>query len=153
MNVARLVLALLVVGSASVAVRGDDADRTERAKLVGAWAVVSVEANGQKVPADALRDFQFVFTDEKLTRKRGDKVESEAGYRVHPSKSPKWLDMLGPQGDKGPVVPALYAVEGETLTLCFRNDYKKKDGKPATARPRPTKLEAGEGSDQVLMVL
>jgi uncharacterized protein (TIGR03067 family) len=153
MTVARLALVLLLTASLSPGLRGDDAERAERAKLVGAWTVVSVEVNGHKVPAEAIRNFQFVFTDAKMTRKRGDKVESEAGYRVDPSRSPKWLDALGPKGEKGPVVPGLYELAGDTLTVCFRNDYKKKDGTLVDKPQRPAKMEAGEGSGQVLMVL
>jgi uncharacterized protein (TIGR03067 family) len=130
--------------------RPEDAVEKEKAKLIGVWNVESVEANGQKVPAEAIKNFQFVFTADSLTRKKNGKAESGAGYQLEPSQSPKWIDMTGVADGKDVSVPALYEVEGDTLTLCFRTDYKKVD--PA-ARKRPEKLAGGNGSEQVLMVL
>jgi uncharacterized protein (TIGR03067 family) len=120
----------------------------EKEKLAGTWAVTSVEANGHRVPAEATGDYQFIFTADKLTRTRDGKVESEAGYRVDPSRAPRWMDFLGPKGEKQKVVPILYALEGDGLTLCFRTDYKRTD-----TPVRPTKLDGGEGSEQVVLVL
>jgi uncharacterized protein (TIGR03067 family) len=142
---------LLVVGLLLAADSPEDVVKKE--KLVGAWKVVSLEANGQKIPAEAIKDFQFIFTADSLTRKKGGKAESGAGYKLDPSKSPKWIDMTGTTDGKEQSVPGLYQLEGDTLTLCFRADYKKKDGKPNENQKRPEKLDGGEGSEQVLMVL
>jgi uncharacterized protein (TIGR03067 family) len=152
-------LRALVIGAAGVLLvaaepSAEEAAKKERAKLAGTWKVVAVEANGVAVPDEAIKDFVFIFTDEKLTRKKDGKVESEAGYRIDPSKSPKWLDALGPKDDKAQkVVPGLYALEDDTLKLCFRTDYKKKDGKVGDDLPRPAKLDGGKDSQQVLMTL
>jgi uncharacterized protein (TIGR03067 family) len=147
-------IVLVAVGPAIFAdgPAGDAAERDRKA-LVGTWTVVSVEANGQKIPDEAIKDFQFIFTPESLTRKKGGKAESGAGYRLDPSKSPKWIDMTGTTDGKERAVPALYELSGDTLKLCFRNDYKSKDGKPAEDPKRPAKLEGGANSMQVLMVL
>ena len=144
-----LAAALLLAAGA----RADDAADKERQKLAGTWKVVSAEANGQKVPAELLGDFCFVITADKLTRKRGDRVESAAGYRLDPTKSPKWIDMTGQTDGKDRAIPALYELDGDTLKLCVRNDYKTRDGKPRENPVRPTKLDGGAGTEQVLMLL
>jgi uncharacterized protein (TIGR03067 family) len=126
----------------------EDAAARDKEKLVGTWAVVSVEANGQRFPAEMTRDHQFIFAADKLTRKKGGKLESEAAYRLDPAKTPKRMDFFDPKDAKQKVVPILYALEGDTLKLCFRTDYKK-----VTMRVRPTKLDGGADSEQVLMVL
>jgi uncharacterized protein (TIGR03067 family) len=152
----RSAVVLAVLFSITAAVADDAKDKAvkeEREKLVGTWTVVSAEANGQKIPAEALKDFQFIFTADSLTRKKGGKAESGAGYKLDPSKSPKWLDMTGTTDGKEQSIPALYKLDGDTLTLCFRADYKNKDGKPNEIQKRPEKLDGGKGSEQVLMVL
>lgn len=143
---------ILVVGLLLAADSPEDAVKKEKEKLVGTWNVVSVEANGQKVPGEAIKDFRFIFTADSLTRKKGEKAESGAGYKLDPSKSPKWIDITGTTDGKERAVPAIYKLDGDTLTLCFRVDYKK-NGKPSEVQKRPEKLDGGEGSEQVLMVL
>src|SRR5262245_8845603 len=148
----RPVLVILVVG---LLLGGGPPDevKKEKEKLIGAWKVVSLESDGKKVPAQALKDLRYIFTADSLTRKKGEKAESGAGYKLDPSKSPKWIDMTGVTDGKEQSIPALYKLDGDTLTLCFRSDYKKKDGKPNEVQKRPEKLDGGEGSEQVLMVL
>jgi uncharacterized protein (TIGR03067 family) len=130
----------------------EEAVKQEKEKLAGTWALTALEVNGQTLPEDAIKDIRYVFTAEKLTRKRGDKIESEAGYRLDLSKSPRWIDMTGKQDGKDHSVPGLYALNGDRLQFCFRMDYKK-PGQAAEGLVRPSKLEAGKGSEQVLMTL
>jgi uncharacterized protein (TIGR03067 family) len=137
---------------AAAAAAAEDAVKKDKEKLTGTWQVVAVEANGQKFPAEATRDFRFIFTADSATRQRGGTSESGAGYRLDPSRSPKWIDMTGEKDGKAHAVPGLYALDGDTLKLCFQTDYKK-DGQPADALKRPTKLDGGPGSEQVLMTL
>jgi uncharacterized protein (TIGR03067 family) len=144
---------ILVVGILLAADTPKDAVKKEKEKLVGTWKVGSVEVNGKKVPPEQIKDYQFIFTTDSLTRKQGGKAESGSGYKLDPSKSPKWIDMTGITDGKEQSIPAVYKLDGDTLTLCFRIDYKKKDGKPNEVQKRPKKLEGGEGSEQVLMVL
>ncbi len=129
----------------------DDAVKQEREKLTGTWSVVWLETNGQTFPPEATRDVKFIFTADKFTRKNGGKVESESGYRLDASKSPKWIDMLGKKDGKDHSIPAIYSLDGDTLKFCFRTDYKKlKPGEPLV---RPKKFDSGKDSEQVVMVL
>jgi uncharacterized protein (TIGR03067 family) len=146
------VLMILVAGPLLAANSPEDAIKKEKEKLVGTWQVVSVEAKGQKFPAEALKDFQFIFTADSATRQKGGKAESGAGYKLDPSKSPKWIDMTGTTDGKARAIPGLYELDGNTLTLCFRADYKQ-EGKVNEVQKRPEKLDGGEGSEQVLMIL
>jgi uncharacterized protein (TIGR03067 family) len=130
----------------------DDAVAREKAKLAGTWTVTALEVNGQKVPPEAVRDVTFTFTADTLTRAKGDKKESGAGYKLDPAKTPKWIDMTGVTDGKERAVPGLYELDGDTLKLCFRADYKA-GGKINENQKRPAKLDGGAGSERVLMVL
>ena len=142
----------LAAGMSLAAASPESAIEKEKEKLVGTWNVASVQVEGRRFPAEGLQGFQFIFTADSLTRKQGGKAESGAGYRLDPSKSPKWIDMTGVTDGKERSVPGLYKLDGDTLTLCFRADYKKL-GTINETQKRPQKLDGGEGSEQVLMIL
>jgi uncharacterized protein (TIGR03067 family) len=146
----------LLIAATTVAAAADDSEtvKAEKAKLVGTWNVVSLEADGLKVSADAVKDLQLVFTADSMTRKKGDKAESGAGYLLDPTKSPKWITMTGKTDGKDVAIPAVYELDGDALKLCFPAEYKK-GGKPIAERllKRPAKLDGGKDTRQVLMVL
>ncbi len=60
--------------------------------------------------------------------------------------------MTGNAEGRDYAIPALYALEGDTLQLCYRADYKQIPQAKA-ARLRPTRLDAGQGNAQVLLTL
>jgi uncharacterized protein (TIGR03067 family) len=149
-------IALLIAATAlaSAADNPADAIKAEKSKLTGTWKVEGFEADGQKVPPEFVADVRLVFTAESMTRKKGDKAESGSGYKLDPSKSPKWIDLTGKTDGKDVAIPAVYELDGDTLKLCFPAEYKK-GGKPVAERllKRPTKLDGGKDTRQVLMVL
>ena len=111
------------------------------------WAVTLLEVNGKTSPADATRGFEFVFTADKVTRKKGGKVESETGYRLDLARKPRWIDFTDLSGkEKEKTFAAIYELDKDTMKLCFRVDVKK-------TNKRAAKFDSGEGSGQVLMVL
>jgi uncharacterized protein (TIGR03067 family) len=149
----RYVLVVLVAGLvAAVGATGDETQRKEKGSLAGTWRVTALEVDGKRVPPEAVKDVAFVFTADRVIRKKGGKVESEAGYRLDLSKTPRWMDWTGKENGKDMAIPALYRLEGDTLKLCFRMDYKKK-AKAGEPLVRPARLDGGPGSEQVLMVL
>jgi uncharacterized protein (TIGR03067 family) len=146
-------LALFVAGLPAVAgaapQEGGDGDRVG---LIGTWYVVTLEMNGKRLPREAIKDLRFVFSADRIVRRKGRTIETEAAYRLDPSKAPKWLDMADPEGKHQATVPVIYSLEGVRLKLCFRADYKTlvEAKKPV---PRPERFDGGEGSGQVLLVL
>jgi uncharacterized protein (TIGR03067 family) len=148
-----LTVALLLAAGSSAQGEKKDAERRDKEKLTGTWTVVSLEVDGKVVPAALTVDFQFIFTAESFTRKKGGKAESGAAYRLDPARTPKQMDFTDGSGkEKGKVVQGIYELDGDTLRLCFRSDYKKGD-KGLDPPPRPTRFDGGAGTKQVLMVL
>jgi len=147
------VLALLVAGLPAVAadpqLEGGEADQL---RLIGTWYVVTLEADGKRWTREEIKDLRFVFTAERIVRRKGRTIQSEAAYRIDPARGPKWLDMIDPEGKQTATVPVIYSLEGVRLKLCFRADYKKlfEANKPVK---RPTRFDGGEGTGQVLLVL
>jgi uncharacterized protein (TIGR03067 family) len=146
-------LALTVVGlSAAAGGTPQDVGVGDQAQLIGTWFVVTLESDGKRFTREQIKDLRFVVSADRLVRRKGRTIQSEAAYRIDATKMPKRLDMLDPEGKHLAAVPVIYSLEGVRLTLCFRADYKVlvEANKPV---PRPERFDGGEGSGQVLLVL
>ncbi len=103
--------------------------------LRGDWQVVAVEQGGRALLKD-----QFPFSSLKI---RDDTIAHEGGphhllivrFRLHPEHQPKAMDMES-EGYHGDSYHAIYALEGDTLTICRPDD--------AT---RPTEFASSLGSN------
>jgi RNA polymerase sigma factor (sigma-70 family) len=106
--------------------------------LQGDWQVVAVVQGGRALPTD-----EFPFTSLRI---RDDTIDHEGGphhllkarFRLDPEQQPKAMDMES-EGYHGDLYYAIYALEGDTLTICRRDD--------AT---RPTEFASGPGSNVLL---
>jgi RNA polymerase sigma factor (sigma-70 family) len=109
--------------------------RSDLDGLEGDWQVVAVEQDGRVLPKD-----RFPVTSLRI---RGDTILHEGGphqlltvhFRLHPEQQPKAMDMES-EGYHGDMYHAIYALEGDTLTIC------RPDG--AT---RPTEFASSPGSN------
>jgi len=142
MRVAFLTAVAFLVSISAVAriSRGDDGE-DEWAKLDGTWEVVDDNMNGQS------RDVAWlgrgakvmIFGRSMIVLNELDSVNYEAKLRnLNPSASPAAVDlMVQEDGKEVRKFPAVYRLDGDDLQICwwFKDDKK----------PRPTKLEKGEG--------
>jgi uncharacterized protein (TIGR03067 family) len=114
--------------------------------IVGEWVGEKAVAGGkeQPVPAGGIH-FTFM-ADGKLVVKEGAKEKSDTGtYKTDPKKDPAEIDIISPEEKKEPTVQGIFKVDGDTLTLCF--------GRGKAGPARPTKFEAPEGSDAIVITL
>jgi uncharacterized protein (TIGR03067 family) len=106
--------------------------------LHGDWQVVAVEQDGRVLPKD-----QFPFTslrirDDFILHERGLDRLLKVRFRLHPEQQPKAMDMESEE-HHGDIYNAIYALEGDTLTICRPDD--------AT---RPTEFASKPGSNILL---
>ena len=123
----------------------DEAAKKELKKFQGTWRVVAVEENGQKVPADKLRDAKVTVTvkGNKHTLKYGDQSQT-ATITIDPTTKPKRYDMTDPEGPKkGQVLQGIYELEGDTWKYC----------QDKTGKGRPTEFSGKAGSGWVLVIM
>jgi RNA polymerase sigma factor (sigma-70 family) len=120
------------------------------ARLIrGTWTTVSSERDGiPATPAPAnLRAKVEITADTYGIRANVAVVRvpfDAMTYRLDPTKQPKEMDFTTTDGtNKGRLIPAIYALQGDALTICF--------AKPGGVRP--TKFTTAAGSGHVLVVL
>jgi len=106
--------------------------------LQGDWQVVAVEQGGRVLPKDQLPFTSLKIRDDTIVHEGGPHHLLIARFRLHPEQQPKAMDMES-EGYHGDIYHAIYALEGDTLTICRPDD--------AT---RPLELASRPGSKVLL---
>jgi uncharacterized protein (TIGR03067 family) len=137
----RLVLAaafVLVAAAPERPVR-DDGDRVQ-----GTWSVVSLVNNGKPAPKGSLKKQQLIFEGTHFALEGG-KEEYRGTFRLHPKRSPPWIDTVFHDVDKKEKGRALgiYRLTGNELTIAWNENGKD----------RPRALESAPGSGVRLIVV
>jgi uncharacterized protein (TIGR03067 family) len=127
--------ALLFLAAGLVAAQDKKGDL---AKMEGTWEVVAAEAQGNKAPAEQLKQAKLRLTikGDQFTYKSNDMTFAEGSIKLDEAKTPRAIDVKGkdPTG-KEIGSTGIYEIEGDTMKVCF---VEKGD--------RPTKFETKEGS-------
>lgn len=151
---ARLLTGSLLLAAAAAALPAGDTPQSDLDQFQGTWAVTSMVIDGRPVPEDARAKMTVTVRKDKLVMegpvgspKKGVTQRREFAIKLDPSKQPKALDETALDGRyKGKTMPAIYRLEGDTLTLCSSN---QPPGQKAPSRP--TEFESVRGS--MLMVI
>ena len=140
MRITRVALSL-VLGLFASSIMADDVEKDLK-KLEGTWTFDSVEAGGNKLPAEQFKTMSVTMEGTKYSVKLNDMVVEAATQKIDPSKSPKTMDVTVTEGpNKGKVYLAIYEINGDTLKVCFDPEGKK----------RPNEFKGDVGS-QTLVV-
>lgn len=133
-------------------VKDEKKDEPKKAKdeelIVGTWRVEKYDVGVEdKERTDRAKKRVMTFTkDGTLTMTaEGQSVKRE--YKLDPSAKPKALDMIDKSGD-GFTVPALYELDGDTLTICTQTGAG--EGEKFV---RPGGLKADAKKDVALLTL
>jgi len=96
-----------------------DAAKRELEKLQGTWVLVGGEDKGTVLSEEDARKekWSLVIKGDKFTMIRK-KNSGICTIRLDPSKKPAWMDFVFTEDGKE-VNHAIYALEGDRLTICF----------------------------------
>jgi RNA polymerase sigma factor (sigma-70 family) len=109
--------------------------RSDLDGLKGDWQVVWVEQDGQVLPKDRFPVTSLKIQDDTILHEGGPHQFLKVHFRIYPDRQPKAMDMES-EGYHGDRYYAIYALEGDTLTICRPDD--------AT---RPAKFASSPGSN------
>ncbi len=120
-----------------------DPVKKEMAQLEGEWSMVSGEADGFVMPAEAVRGGKRVAKDGVTTVTMGGQLYFKAKFTIDPAKKPKTIDYAMTEGPtKGQTHLGIYELDGDTVKFCFA----------APGKERPTDFTAKTGSARTLSV-
>jgi uncharacterized protein (TIGR03067 family) len=99
--------------------------------------------NGKPLTEPTVKLLHLTLTKDRYKTEKGSEVLFDSSYTVDASKNPKQINMIGTEGDlKGKEAQGIYALEGDTLRICYTMPGK----------PRPTAFESAVGSEAYLVV-
>jgi RNA polymerase sigma factor (sigma-70 family) len=91
--------------------------RFDRDELKGDWQVFAVVQDGRVLPEDQFPVTRLKIRDDTILHEGGPHQPLEVRFRLHPEQQPKAMDMES-QGYHADTYHAIYALEGDTLTIC-----------------------------------
>ncbi|HWG46639.1 MAG TPA: TIGR03067 domain-containing protein [Gemmataceae bacterium] len=106
-----------------------DATKDELKKLQGTWEVISIVANGEKVPKEETAELKVIISGSKIVFKEPNKSD-ETTFKIDPAKKPKEIDITPPANAKEDgTLKGIYSLEDDNLKMCY--NVSRKGGRPA----------------------
>jgi uncharacterized protein (TIGR03067 family) len=119
-------------------------DNADREKIVGNWTVVSGQEDGKALPAEKVKGSHVVITKDTITVHEENNQKRVMSYKLDPSTTPRQIDLTTTEGsDKGKTSHGIYALEEDTLKICFA----------LPGKDRPKEFTSKEGSKAMLFVM
>jgi uncharacterized protein (TIGR03067 family) len=132
----------LILGTALVDAFAQSTDGPQK-KLQGTWAAAKAQQDGN-ADADVVGHRLSVSGSRFQIRSKDAKSLYAGTFRLDPSANPAAIDFAHTQGAlKGKTWKGIYALDGDTLTIC--------DNAPDLDKDRPAAFEANRGSGYVLI--
>jgi uncharacterized protein (TIGR03067 family) len=119
--------------------KGQDAAKTDLARLQGEWSMISGEIGGQAMPESYLKGAKRVLKGNEITVIVNGQVFFKATISVDASKQPKTIDYAMTDGPtKGKMQLGIYEFDGDNVRFCF--------SAPDKERPKDFVAKAGDGN-------
>jgi uncharacterized protein (TIGR03067 family) len=115
--------------------------------LQGTWQAVEIEGNGEKAPAEQVRELKVVIEGDMLYAVKPQGEDPKNKFKIDATKKPQTIDLFPVDGDrKGQQIAGIYSLENGQLRICI-NLF----GKDTTQRPTTFKTQEGTGVACVIL--
>jgi uncharacterized protein (TIGR03067 family) len=142
MRASSLLCAAIALMLPNDAVAGDAAKADQRS-LQGTWKVLAGNDSGKTLPPPRVKGAKMVVTGNAMKVYERD-TQREMTFALEAAREPKTIDLTLSAGtDKGQLSRGIYALEGDTLKICFAPPGKA----------RPVSFLPSQGSGEMLFVL
>jgi uncharacterized protein (TIGR03067 family) len=145
-------LAMLCVASITIVSVRADAPKSDKELFQGAWVLQRGETDGiplvEVLDTKGIGNLQIDFSGDTMKMSGFGTQNHKYRFTLKPDEKPKAIDSMAEETQgkaiKGTLVPGIYKIDGDTLTLCLANN-------PAAERPK--EFKAPKGSRLSLLVL
>jgi uncharacterized protein (TIGR03067 family) len=106
---------------------GNDRSAAEELKkLQGSWRVTALEAEGERITAEAVTNLYVTIKDNTYELLNLDN-ENSGTFQIDPSKTPAQMEIHCTTGaDSGQTWPGIYEVNGDDFRVCYARRGKKR---------------------------
>jgi uncharacterized protein (TIGR03067 family) len=121
----------------------EEAIRTDKKRLQGAWSVVAENVGGQSHRTGGDSHGSWIIDGDKIVMRADGRREGK--FTIDPSKSPRQIDITvsSSDGKKKETIRGVYELRGDDLYVCLASGDE----------PRPLALRPASGTDQVWLGL
>jgi len=112
-------------------------------QLQGVWQAISAVISGDAIPEDAVGTIHLTLTATQFTTRRGGETLFDSSYTSDATTSTMQIEMLGIGDFKGKPALGIFALDGDTLQLCYK----------MPGYPRPSGFASAPGSGAFLITL
>jgi uncharacterized protein (TIGR03067 family) len=134
---------LMVILFQVIEAQGEDKSKDDTDELAGSWSCVSGVNDGKPLAEDIVKQLKLTLTKDRYKTEKGQVVLFDGVYKIDAGRQPKHIDITAPEGEQaGKTSKGIYALEGETLRMCYANPDKD----------RPKEFESKPGSGVTLAV-
>jgi len=120
-----------------------DSSRMDLETMQGDWALESMVADGSPVPDDDAQCLFRTVKGDQYTVFHFEKEISKGSFKIDASKNPKTIDFYpGTTMDKTKAMAGIYAVDKDTLKICYATPGKD----------RPKEFASKKDSSQTLAI-
>jgi uncharacterized protein (TIGR03067 family) len=130
-----LIPTVVVLALSGRSAADDPAAKKDTKQATGDWQLVDGELGGKKFPSDVVKGIKLSLTGDKYVVTAENRDEGTVKYI--PNTSPAAMEITGTDGpNKGKTFPAIYKLEGDTLTICY----------DLSGKARPTEFKSKPGT-------
>jgi uncharacterized protein (TIGR03067 family) len=122
----------------AIEVQGQEKNKNDGDNLAGTWSCVSGVNDGKPLPEDIVKQLKLTLTEDRYKTEKSQVLLFDGIYKIDAAQKPKHIDITAPEGKQaGKTSKGIYALEGETLKMCYAN--------PDKDRPRDFESKPGSG--------
>lgn len=134
-----------VVLSVFVLTGAAQAKKDDVGEIKGDWTIVAMKMGERSAPDDLIKGLTSRFDGQGYTNRKAGEVIEEGSYQIDAGVTPRAIDFQIKKGEgAGKKQLAVFAIDGETLTLCVAE---------AGSEKRPTSLEPKANPGAIVLVL
>ena len=121
-------LILMVILFQAIEAQGEDKGKDDTDKLRGVWSCASGVNDGKPLPEDIVKQLKLTLTKDRYKTEKGKILLFDGIYKIDAGQRPKHINITAPEGEQaGKTSKGIYALEGETLRMCYADKDRPKD--------------------------